>query len=272
MTTLTVFSNGDIKSSSEKPPVPQGDILYGLSDYQCDDPLGHPYCDKGFFPRNWTSRPSVPEVRRFDKSGDNLLLTEGIEWLLFYGLWDSNSGWSESYAKDMFARHTRDDGGFFNKVSWNSDNPRRSFVLDLNRSSKPMMLLGIVCPGGNVFRKTGSQTRWIEKDGVEAPYAPVWNLDYDWLASNITKTNAREFSKTIPNWLKFTAKVVHPERIGEPVMPFAPNGIFKVTNWDGNFWLPTITADGGKKAVVDTFHVRENYLAEIRVSPTPPNA
>ena len=252
----------EIKSLGEE-------YLFGLSDYQANDPLGNPYATKGNLPRNWTPpkmRPSVPEVRRFIYSGDGLLLTEGIEHMIFYDLWDSNPSWTEQQAKDVYARHMRDDAGFTNKVGWNSSPPRKSWVLNKNLNSKPMMLLGIVCPGGNIFRKTGSSVKKIFNDGQYKPYEAVWNLDYDWLSKNITKSNAREFVKTIPDWLKFYAKIVHPEKLSDTVSMLTPNGVYRVTNWDGNFRLPLISQTGGRVEVVDGFCVRENRLAQNRLS------
>lgn len=277
--TLEIFSSGETSiHPSFPPPAESEDIFYGLSDYQCNDPLGNdydlrnPYCKEGNLPRNWPIRPKVPEVRRFYKSGDNILLTEGLEYLIFYGYWNENPSWPESYVKDMYGRNMRDDAAFTNKVAWNSKTPRKSVILGVNPKSKPMALLGIVCPGGNIFRKTGNPVRYFEKDGKLEPYESVWNLDYRWLAENITKSNAREFAEKIPSWLKFYAKIVHPVKIGDPLAPFAPKGIYRVTNWDGNFWLPMITDDGGETAVVDGFHVKENWLIQKRLSRIRPNA
>jgi len=57
-----------------QPPPPQtGEyLIIGLHDYQANDPLGYPYTDKPYYPRNWPSRPSVPEVRRFQNPDDRL--------------------------------------------------------------------------------------------------------------------------------------------------------------------------------------------------------
>lgn len=255
-----------IRWPDELPPEPKG-ILHGKSDYQAEDPLGVPgekgYCDEPFYPRNWTPpnmRPPVPEVRRFKNASDDLYLTEGIEWMWFYAFWLRNPSWTAAKAIDFFGRHTRTDAGYTNKVAWNSDFPRRSFVLGVNEEKKPMQLLGIVCPGGNKFRGTGSADRVVDGEMCKA----VWNLDYGWLVENITKANARDFAATLPDWLLHTAKIVHPIKIGEPI-PGAPNGIFLVTNWDGDFCVPHITS-AGRQEIIDGFHVRENWLQSNRLT------
>jgi hypothetical protein len=260
---------GVIHVSLRREPANQGKYSNGLSDYQADDPLGEPYTDKPFYPRNWTPpnmRPSVPEVRRFykvtRKEKPRLLLREGIEWMFFY-LFQIHSGMSESAALPLYQRHMRTDAGYTNKVAWNSDSPRRSFVLGLNPTKEPMELLGIVCPGGNVFRKTGSPARQFDDDGQAVWFEPVWVLDYDWLERFLTKDNALEFARTLPPWLYNVAKIVHPVKIGDPV-PGAPNGVFKVINWDGDFRVPNMSSDG-KQEMVDGFHCRETWLKQVRL-------
>ncbi len=247
------------------PPQPDGTYFIGLHDYQANDPIVDPddihqiYCPDPFYPRNWPSRPPVPEVRRFKYSGDALYLTEPLEWMWFYSFW-LRSGLTMGDALFYYQRHTRKDAGYTNKVAWNSTPPRRSFVLGLNPGAKlPMQLLGIVCPGSNVFRWTGSQAAIKKEQTCEA----VWNLDYDWLVANLTMANARDFAASLPNWLLHTARIVHPERIGPPT-DGAPNGVFKVTNWDGNFCVPLITSEG-RREIVDGFHVRENWLQQNRL-------
>lgn len=249
--------------------------MKGLSDYQADDPIIDPndpkqiYCDKGYFPRNWTPpnmRPPVPEVRRFykvtRKDKPRLLLYEGIEWLVFYLFW-IYAGGSESDALDMYERHMRTDAGYTNKVAWNSTSPRRSFVLGLNRDKEPMELLGIVCPGGNVFKPTGSPARQFSDDGKTEWFEPVWVLDYDWLESNLTKGNALDFARSLPPWLYNVAKIVHPVKTGNP-SPSAPNGEFLVIDWDGHFRVPNISSEG-RQEIVDGFHCREVYLKKVRL-------
>lgn len=250
-------------------------LMKGLSDYQANDPVIDPddpkqvYCPDPFFPRNWTPpnmRPSVPEVRRFykvtRKEKPRLLLHEGIEYLVFYLFW-IHSGMSESAALSFYQRHMRTDAGYTNKVAWNSKSPRRSFVLGLNPTREPMELLGIVCPGGNVFRATGSPARLFEDDGQVIWFEPVWVLDYDWLESNLTKANALDFARTLPPWLYNVAKVVHPVKMGPP-SPSAPNGEFMVTDWDGHFRVPNLSSDG-RQEIVDGFYCRETWLRQVRL-------
>ena len=260
MRTITVHA-----TRSTPPPTP-GVYFWGLSDYQAKDPIIDPehqiYCDEPHYPRNWTPpnmRPPVPEVRRFKNAADNLYMTEGIERMWFYSFWNRNTGWTETTAKEYFRRHTRTDAGFTNKVAWNSTPPRKSWVLNV-AGTKPVQLLGIVCPGGNRFRSTGSDDRIRDGEMCKA----VWNLDYDWLVANITKANAREFAASLPDWLLHTAKIVHPVKIGEPTTG-APNGVFLVINWDGDFCVPHITSTG-RQEVVDGFHVRENWFQANRLA------
>lgn len=254
----------------EEIPVPyaapgqSGSMLHGLSDYQANDPLGDTYCDQPYFPRNWTPpnmRPPVPEVRRFKNPSDDLYLTEGIEWMWFYSFRLRNPSWSEATAIEFFARHTRTDAGYTNKVAWNSRSPRRSFVLGINKDKKPMQLLGIVCPGGNMFKSTGTPDRMIITNEMSKA---VWNLDYDWMVANLTKTNAKDFAASLPDWLLHTARIVHPIKISGPIAG-APNGVFLVTNWDGDFCVPHITS-AGRSAVIDGFHVCENWLQSNRLT------
>jgi hypothetical protein len=248
------------------PPIVDNGIYYrGLSDYQSNNPLGGIYCDEGYYPRNWTPpnmRPPVPEVRRFKNASDNIYMTEGIEWMWFY-LFQINSGWSSSQTMQYFERHTRTDAAYTNKVAWNSDPPRKSFVLG-KPGNKPVQLLGIVCPGGNLFRGSGSENKTVKDEMSTA----VWNLDYSWLVENITKSNALDFARNLPLWLFHEAKIVHPVKIGSPT-PSAPNGIFKVENWDGNFCVPNI-AETGRQAIVDGYHVRENWLVASRLNKITP--
>lgn len=249
---------------SQKDPQPSGVYFIGLHDYQANDPIidqeNQIYCPDPYFPRNWPNRPPVPEVRRFKYSGDALYMTEPLEWMWFYSFWIRNPGWTFETAKNYYKRHTRTDAGYTNKVAWNSTSPRRSFVLNLNSKAKlPMQLLGIVCPGSNVFRGTGSPAAIKRGQMCEG----VWNLDYDWLVDNLTMDNARDFAESLPIWLLHTARIVHPERIGPPTNG-APNGVFKVTNWDGNFCVPLITSEG-RREIVDGFYVRENWLQQNRL-------
>jgi hypothetical protein len=72
------------------------------------------------------------------------------------------------------------------------------------------------------------------------------------------------FALTLPDWLLHTAKIVKPEKIGGPIAG-APNGVFLVENWDGDFCVPHITSIG-RQEVVDGFHVRENWLQTNRLS------
>ena len=235
---------------------PPAQYFVGLHDYQANDPLGAPYTDLPYYPRNYPSRPPVPEVRRFKFAGENLYLTEGLEWMWLHTLWLRNPLWDLDTVKFFWDRHLRDDAGFTNKCGTNS---RHSFVLETNKDKLPMQLLGIVCPGSNQFRHTGSPS--AIKDGE--PCQAVWNLDYDWLAENLTKDNARDFAASLPRWLLHDAWIVHPDKIGPP-QEGAPNGVFKVTKWDGNFAVPAMCSVG-RREIVDGFHVRENWLQSNRL-------
>lgn len=250
---------GSLKVTIRRVASSQGMFFRGLSDYEADDAIGEPYTDRPYFPRNWTPpnlRPSVPEVRRFEYSGDQLYMTAGIEWAWFYAFRFRNPSWSEETARDLFRRHTRDDAGFTNKCG---SDTRYSFVLGTNAGKKPMQLLGIVCPGGNRFRATGSAETFKKDQVCQA----VWNLDYDWLAANLTQANARDFAASLPDWLLFTARTVHPVLIAPPKTG-APNGEFLVTSWDGRFPVPLVT-QVGRQEVVDGFHCRENWLQSNRL-------
>lgn len=260
-----IVISGRLSFEAITPPPPQtGDYLIGLHDYQANDPLGDPYTDKPYYPRNWPSRPSVPEVRRFQNPDDKLYLTEGIEWLWAFLYKLRNPAWSLDTLKLYFRRMTTTDRAFTNKVAWNTPKePRRSWVLNENPKARPVQLLGIVTPGGNRFRSSG-RDKTIVKDNQRLPCTGVWNLDYDWLTANITKDNAEEFARTLPDWLVFTARIVHPEKIGAPVSG-APNGVFRITNFDGDFCVPMITT-AGRQSVVDGFYVRENWLQSNRLN------
>lgn len=67
----------------------------------------------------------------------------------------------------------------------------------------------------------------------------------------------------IPEWLYFTAKIVHPKRIGAP-RPDAPNGVFLVTEWDGHFPVPLTTLIG-KQVMIDGIACRINAMRAVRL-------
>lgn len=99
--------------------------LTGLSDYQCNDPLGRPddahpiYCQEGFYPRNYPSRPPIPEVMRME-NGDTNRLTEFWEWVWFWSFKIRHPSMSMEDALEVYKKYTRDDAAFTNKQGWNS--------------------------------------------------------------------------------------------------------------------------------------------------------
>ncbi len=238
----------------------------GLSDYECNDPLDPPYCPDGFFPRNWTPpnmRPQIPEVMRMENGTQNRL-TEFWEWVWFwsfYGRWKiAHPSTTLEEAKGIFKKYTRGDAAFTNKQGW--DDGKRSWVLGLNPNAEAMRIEETVCFGKNMFRATREV---IDNETL----VPIWNLDFTRppaIPPGMNVDNAaRAFAATLPNWIVHVAKVVWPIKIGNPISG-APNGVFKITNFDYDFPPPPLLTSVGRQAVVDGFNCRENYVKSIRAT------
>jgi len=221
----------------------------GLSDYECDDPLDPPYCPDGFYPRNWPSRPPVPEVRKL-KNGVTFRLTEAWEWCYYWPWRLRVPSLSDEEAKEVYRKATRGDGAFFNKAG---SDTRHSWVLDSHRDKEPMPVEGVDCPGKNIYRPAGEPTM---RGGEMC--LPIWTLDFDFPPGD-----SKEFSMSLPNWLLHIAKIVHPTKISDDTPP--PNGRFLVTNWDYNFSIPLISPTG-RQSLVGGFHCRENFIKLVRTT------
>lgn len=229
-----------------------------MSDYQCDDPLYDPnsenniYCPKGYYPRNWRlDRPDdrqdympIPEVLQL-KNGTVLKLTEEWEWFWFDLFRSKNPGVSDDELKILWKRHLRGNAGFTNKAGIDTC---RSYVLGTNMDADYMRKAEIVTPGGNRFKRAGDP---FSVDGKL--YQPIYNIDATLPPPKLP----------IPEWLYFTAKIVHPKRIGAP-RPDAPNGVFLVTEWDGHFPVPLTTLIG-KQVMIDGIACRINAMRAVRL-------
>ena len=221
------------------PPV----VYYrGLSDIECNDPLGDGtpesiYTDKPYTARNVdrVAQGAIPEVRQF-RNGDTLYITEPVEWLWF-------SGWKTQPSLDKekyWERFMRSNAAFTNLGGIDEC---RSWVLNRNTTKKAMKYNGVDCPGGNLYRATGSPDETV--NGIA--WAAVWVLDYDWI-SGLSVANAKAL--TLPRWLLHNARTVYPTGI--------------VTNWDYDFTVPAFTGEG-KTAMIDGYHCRENWVRRARV-------
>ena len=220
----------------------------GLSDYECDDPLDPPYCADGFYPRNWPSRPNVPEVRKL-KNGVSFRLTEPWEWCYYWPWRLRVPSLSNEAAKAYYRKCMRGDGAFTNKAG---SDTRYSWVLETNAGKEPMRIEGVDTPGGNVYRQAGEP---VMRGGEMC--LPVWTLDF-----YFPPGDSKEFSMSLPNWLLHKTKIVHPIKISDETPP--PNGRYLVTNWDYDFSIPLISPTG-RQAIVGGFHVRENFIKLVRV-------
>lgn len=209
----------------------------GLSDIQCNDPLGGIYTSKGFTARNVDreAQGAIPEVRQF-QNGDQLYITESVEWL-----WYSNWKTEPSLDKHKYwERFMRSNAAFTNMGGINECH---SWVLNRYSEKKPMKYNGVTCPGSNQFRATGSPDQTVS--GIV--WAAVWVLDYDWI-SGLSVAEAKTL--TLPRWLLHNARTVYPSGV--------------VTNWDYNFVVPAFTGEG-RAAIVDGYHCRENWMRRARL-------
>lgn len=120
-----------------------------------------------------------------------------------------------------------------------------------------MRIEGTITPGMNIFRSAGE-----ERNGLQ----PVWCLDFTKPPSftgNVSEA-AKNFAITLPRWIVHIARIVHPDKIGEPTAG-APKGVFKVTNFDYDFPPPPLLTSTGRQAVIDGFNCRENFIRSVRV-------
>ena len=219
----------------------------GLSDYECNDPLDPPYCPDGYYPRNWPSRPPVPEVRKLE-NGVSFRLTESWEWC-YYWPWRLRVSLSDADAKAYYRKCMRKNAAFTNNAG---SDTCHSWVLGTNTEEEPMRIEGVDCSGGNIYRQAGKPTMKNNRMCL-----PIWTLDFSFPPSD-----PREFSVSLPQWLLHQAKDVHPIRISDITPP--PNGSFLITNWDYNFSIPLISPTG-RQAMVDGFDCRENFIRLTRV-------
>lgn len=228
--------------------VPQAVYYRGLSDYQCDDPLGDPYTDQPYKPRNWPSRPSVPEVRKLE-NGVSFRLTEAWEWCYYWPWRLRVPSLSDEAAKTYYRKCMRRNAAFTNKAG---SDTCHSWVLGTNDDKESMCIEGVDCPGGNIYRQAGKPVMRGSRMCL-----PIWTLDFDFPPSD-----PKTFSVNLPGWLLHVAKNVHPIKISDATPP--PNGQYLVTNWDVDFSIPLISPTG-RQAVVDGFHCRENWMRAARL-------
>lgn len=226
---------------------PEAPIYFrGLSDVNCNDPLGDPYTDKPFTARN-TDRAkfgAIPEVRKLE-NGDVCYLTEPVEFLWYYS-WRLRVGssLSESDGKNVWRKDMRGNAAFTNKAG---SDTKHSWVLGTNVSASAMRSEGVDCPGWNLYRAVDGKT--VIKNGRYC--VAVWCLDYHYLKT-LTVLQARELAIELPPWLLHVAKDVHPDGT--------------VTNWDYDFRVPMMTSkETEMTAVVDGFPCRRNYMRLSRL-------
>jgi hypothetical protein len=233
------------------PAVAPVDIRLGLSDYQTDEHFDPPYCQQNYMPRNWPSRPDIPEVLQLT-NGDVMGLIPAWEWVWWWMFRLSAPNVSEQAAKSLYAKYTRSNAAFTNGAG--SD--KRGSVVLRNGLPGAMRIGGVDCPGGNVYKAAGDPVMVRGEMCL-----PIWCLDYGYPPSD-----PQAFAASLPAWLRHTAKTVHPERIGEPIEG-APNGVFLVTTWDYDFPCPPLLTKVGRQAVIDGFHCRENFIRLVRIKP-----
>jgi hypothetical protein len=217
----------------------------GEHDYESPDQV-YDYVPP-YFPRCKKSGIPVPEVRKC-YNGDRLFLTPAWEWFWFNLLVLRNPGISTSVLKEYWRTALHGARAFTNKYGTDTCS---SDVLKTNLSKGYMRKENVTCPGGMFFRSAGERVfkgdEWVIPiyclDGTKNPPNPEKILDLKWLVH--------------------TGQVCHPEQIGSSTN-FAPNGIFKVTNFDYMFPIPLITILG-REEVIDGISCRVDYMRERRL-------
>lgn len=224
-------------------------LRVGLSDYQTAEHFDPPYCQTDYMPRNWPSRPVVPEVLQL-KNGDPTNLTPAWEWTWWWTFRLRAMNLTEAAAKELYRKYTRSNAAFTNGAG--SD--KHGSVVLRNGLPGYMRIGGVDCPGGASYRAAGEPVMVRGEMCL-----PIWCLDYDF-----PPPDPQAFAASLPAWLSHTAKTVHPVKIGEPA-DGAPNGVFLVTTWDYDFPCPPLLTGVGEQAIIDGFHCRKNYIRLVRI-------
>ena len=246
----------DITMTFEYPGIPpeQGGIYFrGLSDKDCNDPLGTgapediytslPYKARNTKPPHPTGE-SIPEVRKME-TGDMCSLVEPIE-RMWYRRWEMKyPSLIVSEKLRIYKSLMRSNAGLTNP---GGSDIKHSWVLWTNVTKEPMKYEGVVCPGGNLFRAASADV--VMKN--QRPCIAIWTLDWQYI-SKLGVSDALLLAERLPAWLWHVAKIVHSDG--------------SVTSWDYDFGYPMMTNNINELAeIVDGFHCRRNYLRASRLA------